>query len=134
MGRFGITTARGPPAPLLDETVIEFYNLPPTLTGVGAAAIIYMYVEPSYRSCGIGELALEVIAAIQTIQGSDFTVLVADDDGSGKLVNWYEGCGFRVAPKLQGLFGSTDGEYGVAMIRPTSVRADIFKDCTIRWW
>ena len=134
MGRFGITTARGPPAPPLDETVQEFYGIPKEFSGVGAAAIIYMYVKPEYRSRGIGELALEVIAAIQTIQGSDFTVLVADDDGSGKLTQWYEGCGFRVAPKLQGLFGSTDGEYGVAMIRPTSVRSDIFADCTIKWW
>lgn len=134
IGRFGITTSRGPPATQLDETVLEFYEVSPGFAGIGAAAIIYMYVDPSYRKRGIGKLALEVIAAIQTVQGSDFTVLVADDDGSGKLVRWYEECGFRVAPKMQGLFGSADGEYGVAMIRPTSVRSDIFAVCQIKWW
>lgn len=136
MARFGITTTRGPPAPEIDETVSDIYNIP---TGVGMAspgiaAIIYMYVEPAYRKNGIGVLALEAIAAIQTVQGCDFTVLVADDDGSGKLIQWYEACGFTVAPKLQDIFGSPGGEFGVTMIRPTQVRSDIFAQCQIKWW
>ena len=134
IGKFGITTTRGPPAVLLDETIKDIYDVTPPINGAGVAAIIYMYVEPEYRKLGIGELALEAIAAIQIVQGCDFTVLVADDDGSNKLVAWYEKNGFSIAPKLQEMFGSPGGKYGVTMIRPTQVASDIFARCQIKWW
>ncbi len=134
IARFGITTARGPPAPQIDETVEDIYSIPNGGPSPGVAAIIYMFVEPEYRKVGIGELALEAIAAIQTVQGCDFTVLVADDDGSNKLISWYEKCGFSIAPKLQDIFGSPGGKFGVTMIRPTQVRSDIFARCQIKWW
>jgi len=134
IAKFGITTARGPSAPEIDETVVELYDMGGYMGGAGIAAIIYMFVEPEYRGFGIGSLALEAIAAIQTVQNCDFTVLVADDDGSGKLIKWYEENGYSIAPKLQDLFGSSGGEYGVTMIRPTQVRSDIFARCQIKWW
>jgi GNAT superfamily N-acetyltransferase len=102
-------------------------------TSAGIAAIIYMFVEPQYRGLGIGELALEAISAIHTVQGCDFTVLVADDKGSGKLIQWYEKNGFRIAPSLQEVFGSSDG-LGMAMIRPVNVDPDIFSRCQIKYW
>jgi len=135
MARFGITTLRGPSSPEIDETIREAYgivNLP--FGGVGIAAIIYMFVEPEFRKGGLGELALEAIAAIHTVQGCDFTVLVADDNGSGKLVEWYEKNGYVRAPKLQTIMGSPNGEYGVTMIAPTAVSADFFQKCQIKWW
>jgi len=137
IAKFGITTTRGPPAPQIDETIEDIYGIASPMNGgpsAGVAAIIYMYVEPEYRKLGIGELALEAIAAIQTVQGCDFTVLVADDDGSNKLIEWYERCGFKVAPKLQDIFGSPGGKFGITMIRPTQVRSDIFARCQIKWW
>ena len=134
VARFGITTTRGPPAPPIDETIMDVYNINPPMGGAGIGAIIYMFVEPEYRKLGIGELALEAIAAIQIVQNIDFTVLVADDDGSNKLIEWYERNGFTKAPKLQDMFGSPGGKYGVTMIRPTQVRSDIFAKCQIKWW
>ncbi len=134
IGRFGITTTRGPPAPMIDETIEEIYNINVPFNGAGVAAIIYMYVEPEYRKLGVGELALEAIAAIQTVQGCDFTVLVADDNGSNKLIAWYENNGFTVVPTLQDIFGSPGGKYGITMIRPTQVASDIFARCQIKWW
>ena len=134
IAKFGITTTRGPPAPPIDETIQDIYGIDLPFNGAGVAAIIYMYVEPEYRKLGIGQLALEAIAAIQTVQGCDFTVLVADDDGSNKLVEWYQRNGYSLAPKLQDIFGSPGGKFGVTMIRPTQVSADIFKRCQIKWW
>jgi GNAT superfamily N-acetyltransferase len=134
IARFGITTTRGPPAPPMDETIQDIYGVTPPFGGAGIAAIIYMFVEPEYRKLGIGELALEAIAAIQIVQNCDFTVLVADDDGSNKLIEWYERNGFTQAPKLQDIFGSPGGKYGVTMIRPTQVASDIFARCQIVWW
>ncbi len=93
-----------------------------------------MVVEPEHRGKGIGSLALEAIAAIHTVQGIDFTVLVADDNGTGKLIKWYEQNGYTIAPKLQDLLGSPDAKFGTTMIRPSSVRSDIFGDCQIQWW
>jgi GNAT superfamily N-acetyltransferase len=132
IARFGITTSRGPSAPQIDETIQEVYDI--SFNNAGIGAIIYMFVEPEYRKLGIGELALEATYAIQTVQGCDFTVLVADDDGSNKLISWYERNGFTIAPKLQDMFGSPGGKFGTTMIRPTEVRSDIFARCQIKWW
>ena len=134
IARFGITTSRGPPCKEIDETIEDVYDMKVSPGSAGTAAIIYMFVEPEYRKNGIGELALEAIAAIQCVQNCDFTVLVADDNGSGKLIKWYEENGYSKAPKLQAIFGSPNQEYGVTMIRPTQVRADIFSKCKIKWW
>jgi GNAT superfamily N-acetyltransferase len=141
VGRFGITTQRGPPCREMDESVVDLfgYNMP----GAGTAAVIYMFVDPQYRHQGIGSLALEVIAAIHAAQGISFTVLVADDDGSNKLVEWYESSQpierqFRRAPKLQNLMGSPGGKFGVTMMAPSSSSVENDKELLdriqIKWW
>lgn len=134
IARFGITTVRGPSAKPIHDTVENIYGI--ELDGrhqtVGTAAIIYMFVEEPYRSQGVGALALDVISTIHSLQGCDFTVLVADDDGSGKLVKWYEQHGFTQAPLLQDMLGSPNKKYGIAMIAPTRNEIDPF--CRIQWW
>jgi len=132
IARFGITTARGPPTPDIDETVREIYQV--DANGARCGAVIYMFVEPEYRSQNVGELALEVISAIHSYQGCDFTILVADDNGSGKLVQWYEDHGFVEAPRLQKMMGSPDGQYGKAMMTPAAVSSDFFDRCKLKWW
>jgi len=133
IARFGITTHRGPPAPQITSTVEQVYNITLNVEP-GVAAIIYMYVEPDYRSTGLGELALEVISSIHAFQRCDFTILVADDNGSGKLIEWYRTNGFEKAPLLQEMMGSPDGKFGATMIRPTSVSQSFYDDCKIKWW
>jgi GNAT superfamily N-acetyltransferase len=129
VGRFGFTTERGPPAPPIQETVQDLYGIT-TLVGVGA--IIYMYVEPPYRKRNVGAMALEVISLIHAIQGIDFTVLVVDDDGSGKLIDWYTQHGYGKAPKLQDILGSPNAQNGITMIAPTN--RILPHDCRIQWW
>lgn len=129
VGRFGFTTERGAPAEPIQETVSDLYGIS-TLVGVGA--IVYMFVEPEYRKRKIGTMALEVIRCIHSIQGCDFTILVVDDDGSGKLIDWYERNGYSRAPKLQDILGSPNAIHGVSMITPTSLSID--EDCRIKWW
>ena len=134
VARFGITTHRGPPAPQITSTIKDIYNV--TILGEepGVAAIIYMFIEPEYRSTGLGEMALEIISSIQALQRCDFTILVADDDGSGKLIDWYTQNGFQKAPLIQDLMGSPGGIHGITMIRPTVVSNDVYHNCTIEWW
>ena len=132
VARFGISVSSGPSLPEIEETVQELYGNVP-VAGVRSAAIIYMFVEPEYRHRDLGRLALEVIALIHAYQNCDFTVLVADDNGSGKLVDWYERKGnFRRAPKLQEPFGSPGGKLGITMIAPTN--RTVPQDCCIQWW
>jgi GNAT superfamily N-acetyltransferase len=132
IGRFGITTVRGPPARPIDESVEQIYGIDLQGRHVSSAAIVYMVVDEKFRSRNVGTLALQVISTIHSIQGCDFTLLVADDDGSGKLVEWYEEHGFSQAPLLQDLLGSPGGQYGVAMMAPTSNVID--GACRIKWW
>ena len=98
------------------------------------AAIIYMYVEPDYRNRNVGSRALEVISAIQSVQAVDFTILVADDNGSGGLVRWYEDHGYSRAPLLQNMLGSPNKENGVAMIAPVTIEKGFFEKCVVKWW
>jgi GNAT superfamily N-acetyltransferase len=131
IGRFGFTTQRGPPAPPIQETVSDIYNISPNIM-VGTAAIIYMFIEPEYRKRELGTLALQVISLIHAIQDCDFTILVVDDNGSGKLIEWYEKKGFTKAPKLQDMLGSPDAVHGVTMIAPTN--RILPNGCHIQWW
>jgi hypothetical protein len=132
VGRFGITTQRGPPAQAFQDTIQDLYDIPST-SMAGVAAIVYMYVEPQYRKRDMGTLALQVISLIHAIQGCDFTVLVADDNGSRKLVDWYERHGgYKQAPKLQDILGSPNAVNGITMIAPTN--QVLPTNCTIQWW
>ena len=130
VGRFGLTTERGPPAPPIQETVQDLYGIGQMMVGCGA--IIYMFVEPPHRGRHIGALALEVLALIHAIQGMDFTVLVVDDNGSGKLIEWYLEHGYQKAPKLQDMLGSPNAKHGITMIAPTNNVLPM--DCRIQWW
>ena len=131
IGRFGFSTERGAPSPEIQESVSDLYGIEPSV-GVGVAAIIYMFVEPQHRRKELGSLALQVISLIHAIQGCDFTVLVADDNGSGKLIDWYQRHGFAKAPKLQNLMGSPNAVHGITMISPT--QRTLPYDCHIQWW
>ena len=91
-----------------------------------------MVVEEKYRKRQVGTLALQVISLIQSIQACDLTILVVDDDGSGKLIDWYERNGYSRAPKLQDMLGSPNEMHGVSMIAPTN--RILPNDCKIKWW
>lgn len=60
-------------------------------------------------------------------------MLVVDDNGSGKLVDWYSSRGgYQKAPKLQAMMGSPNGIHGISMMTPTN---RILPDgCQIQWW
>jgi GNAT superfamily N-acetyltransferase len=132
LGRFGIVTQAGPSTPSLVETVRKVYQIPECVF-VRAAAIIYMFVEPSVRGCSLGALALDAIGYLHAARGCDYTVLVANDKSpSQSLIQWYERHGYSRAPALQSALGSPDGIYGVTMIAPT--KSYIPDDCVVEWW
>lgn len=120
VGRFGITARAGPPHPAMLETIQTLLDNPDLTPPLYVGAIIYMFVQEDYRQRGIGHLALQAISWIHAQIHCGYTVLVADDNGSGKLVAWYEDHGFVQAPLLQDVLGSPDGIYGVTMIGPAS--------------
>ena len=125
---------RLPACRAVDATIRETYGIDPPPRSAAIAAIVYMFVEPDHRGRDVGARALEVIAAIHAVQAVDFTVLVADDDGSGGLVRWYERHGYSRAPRLQDALGSPEGAHGVAMIAPVAAEAGFFDRCAVKWW
>jgi GNAT superfamily N-acetyltransferase len=113
IGRFGIMVRLGPSTPELVSALSrvttnkQLYSSSVMADNdhnhhnvVAAAAIIYMYVEPSFRSRGLGALALQVIRYLHgDVLNCDYTILVADDKSSPteqrqKLVQWYNRQGF----------------------------------------
>jgi GNAT superfamily N-acetyltransferase len=132
IGRFGITSQRGPSFPPLEETIEELYGIKAT-AGIGIGAIIFMFVEPEYRGRSVGKLALDIVGLIHATVGADFTILVADDKSEANtLIQCYERLGFKRAPKLQDFMGSPNGQFGLSMIAP--VQANIPEGCRIEWW
>lgn len=132
IAKFGFTTERGPSNEPIQETIHEFYGIEKNRYNVGIGAIIYMFVEPEYRKKNVGIMALQIISMIHSIQGCDFTVLVANDGGSGKLIPWYEQHGYKPAPALQQMMGSPNGIYGTSMISPT--QQAIPDSLCLKWW
>lgn len=133
IGRFGITTTSGPSVPILAQQVSQLYGGKITSPMfLQTAAIQYMVVEPAFRKRQVGSLGLEIISHVHAFQNCDFTLLVANDDGSGKLVSWYERHGFKKAPLLQELLGSPNKIYGTTMIGPSN--ATLPAHCKIEWW
>lgn len=117
--------------PTVDTTIRELYSINPRHETASIAVIINIFVEPEYRKLGVGSLALEVISAIHSIQGVGYTVLVADDNGTGRLVKWYESNGFSKAPLILQLLGSPrnrDGKFNMPMIRPVDQGWKVWSD------
>mmetsp|Transcript_33639 Transcript_33639/g.51585 ORF Transcript_33639/g.51585 Transcript_33639/m.51585 type:complete len:268 (-) Transcript_33639:88-891(-) len=126
IAKFGISLQSGPPNPNVQDAVEQVFahdknNNHHDHHDVRVAAIVYMFVEESHRKQGIGRMALRYIEALHAIQDIQYTLLVADDDGSGKLIAWYERYGFSCTPSLQEMVGSPKGEYGTAMMTPVSI-------------
>jgi hypothetical protein len=156
-GRFGITVQAGPPHPLIQSTIQELFFAVGATTAKSnsnsiarTAAIIYMFVEPAFRGCNLGALALQVIRFLHaSVADCDYTLLVADDktlasasaasaatsssssaaaasssqqqQQEHRLVAWYEReGGFVRAPALQELMGSPNQVHGISMIGPTT--------------
>ena len=112
----------GPPHAAIFETIQQLQKEHPSLEYGTAAAIIYMFVEKEYRKRNIGALALEVLCWIHAKVDCYYAGFVADDQGSGKLVEWYENHVFSKALLLQDLMGSPYGVYGLTMIAPTPTK------------
>jgi len=132
VGRFGITTQPGPSFPVIVRQASKLFPKQRIPDVIRTGAVQYMVVEPEYRKRNIGSLALQVIAYVHAFQNCDFCMLVADDKGSGRLVEWYERHGFQRAPMLQDFLGSPDGRFGITMMGFTNATLPI--SCKIEWW
>ena len=65
--------------------------------------LVYMYVHPSLRRRGLGDVLLQQCLDECRMRGNSHVLLVHDDQGSGRLVQFYQSRGFRdvssVVPK-----------------------------------
>jgi len=73
------------------EQAVEEQALAPLL-----GLFVYMWVHPSWRSKGLGDVLLDMAkAACAARRNTKYMLLVHDDNGSGKLVRYYEQRGFH---------------------------------------
>ena len=56
--------------------------------------IVYMFVQPAVRRCGLGRLLLQQCEKKSRERGDTHLLLVHDDKGSGRLVQFYKTYGF----------------------------------------
>lgn len=78
---------------IMDETIASLFNTSPA-TNVKVFVFVYMWVNPAYRGRDIGD-ALLSLAEEQSVRDEvDYMLLVHDDQGTGKLVDYYKSRGF----------------------------------------
>lgn len=64
------------------------------------AGMVHVYVEPAWRSEGYGESLTRFSMRGLRAQGFSHALTLADDSGSGKLLEWYAALGFVEAPEF----------------------------------
>lgn len=65
---------------------------------VGVAVVglfVYMWITPSLRRRNLGDILLEKGKGLCAEFGANFMILVHDDNGTGKLIDYYSNRGFR---------------------------------------
>lgn len=58
------------------------------------ALFVYMWVDPKYRKLNYGDYLLTLAMDMCRERGDEYMLLVHDDDGTGRLINYYVNRGF----------------------------------------
>lgn len=84
--------------------------------------VVFCFVPLEQRGRGFGErmLSLAVQQLLERDSKGGFVMLTADDNGSGRLVRYYEKQGFRLAPTLS----SPGCDILLRWIQPAAVGSD----------
>lgn len=56
--------------------------------------IVYMFVQPAARRCGLGSMLIQQCKRFSRQRGDTHLLLIHDDKGSGRLVQFYKAHGF----------------------------------------
>ena len=62
---------------------------------VQVGVLVYMWVDPDFRGKGIGLILLDCVKRRCLEKGMEYLLLIHDDNGSGRLITFYEQQGFR---------------------------------------
>jgi len=66
--------------------------------GKRVAPLVSLFVEPAERRNDVGDALFRAMLRESRACGNDYALLVHQDNGSGKLIRWYEGMGFKLLP------------------------------------
>ena len=66
--------------------------------GKRVAPLVSLFVEPAERRNHVGDALFRAMLRESRACGNDYALLVHQDNGSGKLIRWYEGMGFKLLP------------------------------------
>ena len=76
----------------MDRKLNLIYN--DTNVNIPVALFVYMWVDPSFRGQGLGDFLLDSVKNECVKRGESYMLIVHDDNGSGKLISFYEDRGF----------------------------------------
>lgn len=83
---------------LMSEVLRSSFNLTATVDVfqmIPVAIFVYMWVDPSARGSGLGDSLLDLaMNEIRKKNLGEYMLLIHDDDGSGKLIEYYRRRGF----------------------------------------
>jgi GNAT superfamily N-acetyltransferase len=67
--------------------------------GKRVSPLVSLFVEPAERRNRVGDALFRAMLRESRACGNDYALLVHQDNGSGKLIRWYEGMGFKLLPE-----------------------------------
>jgi len=91
-------------------------------SGKRVGVVVSVFVEPEARRLKIGAGICFAMLRELRANGHDFALLVHQDNGSGKLIAWYQGMGFKLLPPDNAI-GVQDGM--IAML-PRDINDDFY--------
>jgi len=81
--------ARGAMNQLINELFLD------SSSSIAISIMVYMYVTSTYRQLDIGSILLQCIMSEGKSLRADYLLLVHDDNGSHRLIKYYERKGFK---------------------------------------
>lgn len=105
-GRIGVTRVKGAAANgrLLREAVGRLFGTQPGASGGairGVSIVKYVFVRPECRGAGWGQRMVQWVWEETASRGGGVLMLTVDDNGSGRLIRYYEANGWVRAEELE---------------------------------
>lgn len=98
LAKVGIRTRSVPSQGSLEEYIKKQFNDSEPNLSLKLGLLVYMWVAPRWRGRKLGDMLLSIAVEQCLSKGDKYMLCVHDDQGSGKLVEWYKHRRFEVMP------------------------------------
>ena len=99
LAKVGIRTRSVPSQGSLEEYIKRQFDDSESDLSLKLGLLVYMWVAPKWRGRKLGDMLLSIAVEQCLSKGDKYMLCVHDDEGSGKLVEWYKQRCFEVVPE-----------------------------------